>query len=65
MAKKGKHDKWILLARNKKNNNVVRVWTRKDKNGVRKWKASQNNPNKNQAKEYGGTDWKCRIGKRV
>ena len=64
MAKKGKHDKWILLARNKKNNNVVRVWTRKNKDGVRKWKASQNNPNKNAAKENGGTDWKCRIGKK-
>ena len=64
MAENGKHDKWILLARKKSNNNVRRVWTRKTEDGERKWKISQNNPNPDIHKEKGGTKWKCRIGKK-
>ena len=64
MASVPKHDKWILLARKKSSNTVQRLWTRKDKNGVRKWKRSKNNPNENAAKQHGGGDWHCRIGKK-
>jgi len=64
MAENGKHDKWILLARKKKNNNVRRVWTRKNKDGERKFKISQDNPNPDAGKDGNGTKWKARIGKK-
>ena len=48
-----KSDKWILLARKKDTNNVVRVWGKKKEDGSWKWKHSKDKP---------GDGFKCRFG---
>ena len=54
--KQGKSKKWIVLARNKKNNNVRRVWTRVNAKGERVFKWRQNNPD-----PEAEPAWKCRM----
>jgi len=57
-----KHDKWICLARDKSNNNVVKVWRRKkgeddQGNPIYKYKHSVENPNPD-----ANPKWKARFG---
>lgn len=61
MAKKGKHNKWIVLSRQHGSNKVRRVWRRQkgiDENGEKifKYKRAQENPNKD-----ADPAWKCRF----
>ena len=56
--KQGEHEKWIVLARDRSNNNVRTVWTRKV-DGVRKFKWSVWNPN-----DEAEPKWKARVGKK-
>ncbi len=61
MAKQGKHDKWIVLARKKSNNTVQRVWRKKLDDGTVKYEWSYSNPNPDSK----NGKWKARFGKKA